>query len=437
MVPVKLTIGTTTLNPRLVGLALVAATMSGCGGSGNNLYSSDPSGQGRKPDEVQAAGRAAAKALAEGPARPVAEAQRAFSLGLLRHSIEDEGNVCISPASIWLALSMTYNGAAGDTRTMMAKALSLGDMDLASLNGGNAHLHTLLTSPPTGVRLSIANSLWAKEGIRFEPEFMERNREFYRAQVETLDFTRPDAAKTINDWVAQATEDRIQDLIDSIPNDAMLYLVNALHFDGRWSDPFSKDRTREADFRVEKGSPIRVPMMNRTGSYDYFEEEGVQAVRIPYGNGRWSLVAVLPPQDRPVRDWARSIDRKSWEHWVDHLGSREVALSLPKWRQEYKATLNATLAKLGMAVAFNALQADFSGMRKERDLYISRVVHKTFIEVDEEGTEAAAATGVEMRAGAMPAEPAKFVADRPFLYAITDDESGTILFIGLVASPTD
>jgi serine protease inhibitor len=232
--------------------------------------------------------------------------------------------------------------------------------------------------------------------------------------------------------VEAETKGEIADLIDRVPRDAVLYLINALHFDGKWTQPFPKDRTREGAFRLASGGEVKVPMMNRTGPLGHFEDpEGAQGVRIPYGEGRWNMIVILPPPGVPVREFAAKVDRELWSGWLGRLeADRTVDVSLPRWSQEFKADLAGALERMGMGIAFGP-GADFGAMSAAGGLQISRVLHQTKLEVDEEGTIGAAATAVEMTRSMPP----RFEADRPFLFAVRDSKSGLLLFVGLVENP--
>jgi serine protease inhibitor len=425
------------MNQMRIGLAMLAATavLTGCGGAGTNSSVDAMDGTRQDPPKSAAAVEKAVKALQTGKAAEVVEAGRDFGFRLFAETLGEDGNVCISPLSVWIALSMTYNGADGETREAMEKTFGTSGIDLAALNETNAQLHARLDDDSPAVQIRIANSLWARQGVRFEEAFLQRNRRVYNARVEALDFASPEATDTINAWVSKATNDRIPTIVDEIPSDMVLYLINAVHFDGRWSEPFRKERTEDKPFHLEAGGTKQVPMMSRIGRYAYFAADGVEAVSLPYGKGQFDMVVVLPPKGAPIREFAREIDLADWKTWTEGLSAQEVNLGLPRFKQEYKTGLERALKALGMGIAFDPGRADFGGMRPERDLFISSVVHKTFIEVDEEGTEAAAATSVGVAVTSMPAEPVRFVADRPFLYAIRDTRTGALLFLGLVQEP--
>ena len=352
---------------------------------------------------------------------------------------EDKGkNVFISPASVALALSMTYNGASGTTKEEMAKALCLKGLSLQELNKANAALLANLAGPGPGVKLDLANSLWARKDITFKPDFMDRNRRCYKAEATSLDFADPGAVRTINSWVSAHTGGKIEKMIDRIEPATILFLINAVYFKGTWSEQFDPKDTQPADFRLPDGFTKRVPMMFRSGRMRYYPGDGFRAVSLPYGNGRLSMYVFLPDEKSSLGAFVEKLDAASWEKWMAGFSSANVDLSLPRFKIEYESELKKALTALGMGVAFDPDRADFRAMCPIPPLpnvFIAGVKHKTFVEVNEEGTEAAAATKAEMALTAMPAEAIEFVVDRPFFCAIRDNKTGVVLFAGAVMEP--
>lgn len=347
-------------------------------------------------------------------------------------------NVFISPVSLEMALAMTYNGAAGDTRKAMAQALELTAYDPADASAASSALIKSLQQPCPGVKLSIANSLWARNGVAFKPDFLRANKEFFNAEIRKIDFSAADV-KTINSWVSSKTQGKIPEIIKQIQADMVLFLINAVYFKGQWADPFDKKLTRDAPFTLASGSKLKVPMMTRHGSYGYFSEPGLQAISIPYGKGRMSMYVFLPAKPTGLPDLLLKLNSATWDKWMHAFSTRSLDLSLPRFKIEYKAEaeLQAALKSMGMAIAFDPAKADFSRMASTsyQNLYISQVVHKTYVDVNEEGTEAAAVTSVGVGVTAMPVRPLQMVVDHPFLCAIVDNETGAILFIGAIANP--
>lgn len=348
------------------------------------------------------------------------------------------GNVFVSPTSLAVSLTMTYNGSAGTTQTAMQKALRLNGYSPAKASQAAHGLIASLGKPGPGVQLSIANSLWARKGVSFKPEFTKANKDYFGAEIKTVTFG-PAAVASVNSWVKTKTNGKISDIIKTMPANAILYLVNAVYFKGEWMDEFDKALTKDAPFTLATDKKITVPMMSRTGEYRYHRGKGFQMVAIPYGKGRMSMYIVLPEKPTGLSDLCGQVTAKNWATWTEKLLPASVNLSLPRFKIEYKAEaeMKAALKLMGMAVAFDPNKANFSRMctLSNGKVYISQVVHKTFVEVNEVGTEAAAATSVGMAFTSAPAKPVDMVVDHPFLSAIVDDETGAVLFVGVVMNP--
>jgi len=338
-----------------------------------------------------------------------------------------------------LCLAMAYNGAAGETAQAMARALETQGIPLAELNQAYAELKTALENPDAQVQLEIANSLWARQGLDFKPDFIQRTKDFFSAEVTTLDFDDPSAATSINRWVSQKTKAKITKIVDRIDGNSILFLINAIYFKGTWAKEFDKAKTKEDNFTPATGGPKRVPMMSQSGSYKYFENADFQAVSLPYGGGRASMYIFLPAKGKGLPEFQKRLTAANWENWMNEFHQNDGDIALPRFRLEYEATLNDGLKALGMGAAFDEGRANFSQMiqPKGQNVFISQVKHKTFVDVNEEGTEAAAVTSTEMRAtSAMrPRERFNMVVDRPFFCAIRDNQTGTVLFMGSIADP--
>lgn len=372
--------------------------------------------------------------------RLVPEQNNRFGFKLFQELYNNDENIMISPVSIAMALHMAYNGAASETGKAMADVLQISGIDLETLNASNlALLYNLKTADPK-VRLEIANSLWARESFTLEPGFLKRIEDYYQAQVAGLDFNNPEAAGIINKWVSDNTQGLIKEIVQA-PIDPLtvMFLINAVYFKGTWTRQFNKNATRDGDFYPAFGSPIKVPMMNQNGSYEYLETRQFQAVRLPYGEeGRLAMYIFLPAENS---DLDRFLQDLTWETWQNHLADFKRmpgTISLPRFTLEFENSLANALKALGMDIAFAPGLADFSLMTPANvlgDLFISDVKHKTFISVDEEGTEAAAVTSVEVMVTSAPMEDFRMVVNRPFFYAIHDRETGAILFMGTVQNP--
>lgn len=378
--------------------------------------------------------------MPQSPPQPfdAATANNAFAFKLLAHvwGAGSPRNTVVSPLSVASALAMTTNGAQGATAEAMAKALGASGVALAQLNDAHAALAAQLRGPGGGTRLDIANSLWARQGVTFKPDFLERVRAAYDAQSTSLDFGAPGSAKAINDWVSGKTSGKITDLIESIPPEAVLYLVNAIYFKGAWSVPFDKARTADKPFTSDSGQTKQVPMMQRAGRMPYVKGDGFQAVALPYADNRLQMLIVLPDRDSSLKAFQAVLTPDNWDRWTRALQQTEGELALPRFKVEYGATLNEALKVLGMGIAFDPGRADFRGMA-DAPLFISEVKHKAFIDVNETGTEAAAATSVGVSVTSIrEANPAfSMVVDRPFFFAIRDTRTQAILFAGTVNQP--
>jgi serpin B len=348
---------------------------------------------------------------------------------------ESKKNVFISATSVAIALSMTYNGAAGETQSDMAKALELQGISIAEVNRGNREIKALLENPNSGIQLAIANSLWTRTGVDFKPEFLQQNQEFYQAKVTSLDFKDPKAKDIINSWVKESTKGKIDRIIEEIEPDNVLFLINAIHFKGSWAQKFDPSQTANQPFYLLDGKSKQHPMMSQSGKYKYFENESFQAVSLPYDKERFSFYIFLPKKSTNLDAFERDLTAQNWEAWMKKFKQREGSIRIPRFKLEYENELASTLKALGMRSAIEPGKADFSQMTPE-SVFISQVKHKTFVEVNEEGTEAAASTSVGVSITSAPVEgPFNLVVDRPFFCAIRDDRTGTILFIGSIVEP--
>ena len=349
-------------------------------------------------------------------------------------------NVFVSPSSVMLALAMTYNGAAGETRQAMAKALDIEHMSLDEVNRAFADLRSILGTSAPQLQLKIANSLWANKKISLKPAFIQGSKESYGAEVTSLDFENPAAPATINSWVKRNTEDKIEKVVDRIERNTILFLINAIYFKGQWKIKFEKEKTKEEGFRLADGGQKKLPMMSQSGNYIYYKGKDFQAVTLPYGTGRISMYVFLPDEHSTLDQFERNLTIENWETWMKGFRGAPGEVMLPRFKVEYQVGLNDVLKALGMAEAFDPLRANFSGMAELKTAaraYISDVTHKTFAEVNEEGTEAAAVTAVTVAVTSVQVPQEKFFmkVDRPFFFAIRDNLTGAVLFIGSVRDP--
>jgi serine protease inhibitor len=369
----------------------------------------------------------------------LAAASNAFGFDLFQQLRRQDANknVFFSPLSVTVALAMTYNGAAGETKNAMARSLKIEGMSRSELNHASRDMLKDLKGADPKIELAIANSLWARGGMRFKDDFLARNRQFYGAEISTLDFNNPQSVATINRWVSGATKGKISQIIDRINPQQVMFLINAVYFKGQWQKRFDKTLTKQQPFHLPGGRQKPVPMMAQSGKYLYQRGDKFKAVSLPYGKGGVSIYLFLPDEESSIDDFLNGLSYQKWEGWINNFDETPGDVKLPRFKLDYEKTLNDPLKDLGMGAAFNSREADFSGIRAEKDLYISEVKHKAVAEVNEEGTEAAAATsvGISVTSVREPRERFTFIADRPFLMAIRDSQTGAILFMGTVMEP--
>lgn len=362
------------------------------------------------------------------------ESNTKFSFKLFQQLLKTESqkNLFISPFSIALALSMTYNGANGKTQQEMAQTLEIQELSLDDLNLANQTLTASLEDSPASVQLNISNSLWGNQTVSFNPEFLKRNQEFYHAKVTQLDFSNPQSVHQINNWVKAKTQQKIPQIIDQLSPNDILVLINAIYFKGKWTQPFNASQTQNQPFYLNNGTTRPIPFMNQQGTYDYLENDLFQAVSLPYGDERFSFYVLLPKKN--LQEFQQNLNVKQWQEWTTQFASRPGKIQIPKFKTEYSVELRNILQSLGMKSAFAG--ADFSQMT-QTPVAISAVKHKTFIEVNEEGTEAAATTAVVMTRTSIsrPVTPFQMVVNRPFFCVIRDNRTGMILFMGSMVEP--
>lgn len=368
--------------------------------------------------------------------RPVAAAQNAFGFALLAQlTRETPGkNVFVSPAGVTLALTMTANGAGGAAREAMRKTLHLSRLTPEQINAGSASLQTSLTDLDPQVTIRVANALWANRDVTFRPDFTASAKRFYDADATALTFDAAGASR-INAWASEKTNGKITQIVmpDALKGSATV-LTNAVAFHGIWQTKFDPSETQPDTFTLASGASKPVPMMTLEKETAYFRGDGFQAVRLPYGAGRVTFDVFLPDKNVSLTNFARRLDAAAWEKWQTRFRPTRVHLFLPRFRADYDAELKAPLTALGMGKAFEA-SADFSPMG-QGIAAISQVLHKTTLEVSEEGTRAAAATAVMMtRSGVSSMPSPEMRVNRPFFCAIRDSATGAVLFAGFIADP--
>ena len=366
------------------------------------------------------------------------EADNAFGLELFQQIREnsDEENLMISPLSVSVALAMAYNGAGSETKSEMEKVLKLNGLTKEQINASYEKLISALQSLDEEVVFELANAIFYAEGFSVKQKFLDINRQVYDAEVEALNFNNSASVDIINGWVAEKTHDKIEKIIEQLnPLDRMV-LLNAIYFYGTWTNKFDEEGTHNLSFRKTDGTTLEVPMMSKLEKLLYKENTLFKAIKMPYGNGQYNMVVMLPVGSNSSQDIIDVLTIANWNSWMATFEMAErVKINMPRFKYAFETSLKDVLKNLGMEKAFLPNKADFSGISNE-DLYISEAIHKSYIDVNETGTEAAAVTGLVFATTSMEQNPpVSFYVDRPFVYAITENDTGAILFIGEVNHP--
>lgn len=372
----------------------------------------------------------------------VTKGNNAFAVDLYGRLRGQKGNLFFSPASLSTAFAMADAGARGETAAEMARVFHF-TLPQERLHSAMGSLLEGMNAPHAAYELRVADALWGQQDASFLESYLKLVQGDYGAGLRRVDFkTRPDAARaTINEWVEQETKNRIQNLIGPgvLTPATRLVLTNAIYFKGKWQDPFEKGATQAGDFHLSGTQAVTVPLMHRTGGYRYYDGGTFQELEMPYAGGDLAMVVLLPKESDGLSALEQQLTAAAADEWVGKLEPAErVIVSLPRFTMTQQFELGDTLAAMGMPQAFSNA-ADFSGMTGKPELQISAAIHKAFVDVNEEGTEAAAATAIGMRSAAMrmPPPPIVFNADHPFLFVIRDTKTGGILFIGRVEDPRE
>jgi serpin B len=408
---------------RLRGLLAVVVVAVACSDS------SGPSDGGQRITALP-------RALSSGE-QAVIGASNSFGFALLREldRTRADSNIFMSPLSASMALGMTMNGAQGQTVDEMRAALGFGTRPSTEINASYRSLIEMLRGLDSKVDFRIANSIWYRSGFPFETTFLDESRQFFDARVSGLDFSAPSAVPAINDWVKQSTNGKIDAIVDGpIEPDIVMYLINAIYFNGSWTKRFDKAQTRSEPFNTVDGTTAPIVMMRRTGEVRVAQTADAQVIDLAYGGDAYAMTILLPRTGKAIRDVVAGLTAESWQAAVANVSTTSVELQLPKFTMKWEAKLNSPLQALGLQKAFAPGGADFTRMSQLRgkDLYISAVKQKSFVDVHEEGTEAAAVTSVEI---GVTSAPAAIRVDRPFVFAIRERLSGTILFVGKIVRP--
>jgi len=397
----------------------------------------------------QVADQSTAGAHVAAAGKPVVEARAESAFGLatyqqLAESTPDD-NIFISPYSLYSCLHLAYNGAAKQTASEMARVLGLEGVKPNDTNKDHKGLTEQLTaggeSQESSFVFHTANSLWANAKIKLKPEFVALSKNFFGAQVQNLNFSDSDkAADAVNSWVSRETHGKIDRIVGQLSDQDLLLLVNAAYFKARWQSPFAKNATTVADFHVSAKTVKKVSLMHISNRFNYLEKKDLQAIELPYSDGDTGMYIFLPREKTSLANFTHSLSCRSWDHWISQMAEQRGELELPSFTMNYQISCKKTLSALGMKQPFSA-QADFSGMlTPPPSAAISDVLHKTFVKLDEDGTEAAAATAVIERSLGMPqfadAKPFKMVVDHPFFFAVMNKKNHALLFVGQVTDPS-
>lgn len=406
-------------------LLILAILFSGCEKSGEEFDAKD------LPDPIKIELRSAEA--------EIVKTDQQFAFEFFKNVFDEEAegedqSFMVSPFSLSMALAMTWNGAAGETKTVMQKTLKMENYEDDEINGYYKKLKEALLKTDPSTKLSIANSIFTNKFVTIKPDFIKTNSDYYNATVQPVDFTLPTTKDIINKWASDNTNGLIKKVIDETKADDLMYLLNAIYFKGIWTTKFDAKNTSKKAFMTESGTKRVVDMMSQTAKFNYTEDETMQVVQLPYGNQAFSMLVLLPKSGKKQIDVVTALQNKEyWRSKIAALRQFEVELSLPKYKTEYSKRLNDVLINMGMGLAFSDA-ANFSGM-SDLPAKIAFVKQDTYISTDESGTEAAAVTTVGMTFTSIgPTTPQKviFNADKPFLYVIQENSTGAILFMGSV-----
>ena len=372
-------------------------------------------------------------------AKALVESDNIFGIKLfktLNENANADENIIISPLSVSIALGMTYNGANGETKEAMENTLELQGISVEEINESYKILIDELTSVDPKVTMNIPNSIWYRNTFDVLQDFININQNYFYAKVSPLDFADPASVGIINNWVAENTNQKISEIIDNIDQATVMFLINAVYFNGTWVYEFDEQNTQPETFYLANGTTKQVDMMKQETNLNYFNNDMFKAVDLNYGSGNFSMVILLPKESYTPDDIIEQLNTENWTNWMNGFSEKNIQLSLPKFKLEYEKRLNDALVSLGMGIAFNPYIADFSKINANHQLYIDFVLHKTFIDVNEVGTEAAAVTIVAINLESVDeGDTYYFTVDRPFLFAIKERDTKAIVFLGKVMEP--
>lgn len=357
-------------------------------------------------------------------------------INVIAEKEDDDKNWMISPYSITLALAMTYNGADKETKIAMANTIKISGLEDDLINENYKSLSEKLINVDKTVNVGIANSIWYKNGFNVIPNFINVNKNYYNAEVRGLDFSNASSKNIINNWVANNTNNKIEKIINNIDANTVMFLINAIYYKGVWKYKFDSKLNKNMMFVCKSGEKKSIGMMNAQFNLRQYSNNDIIMLEMPYGRGNWVMDLIMPITDKSIDEVMANISADNWNKWVNGLSQpQKVNVFLPPFKFEYETELKEYLSTLGMGIAFNEGEANFTRINKGGELFISKVKHKTFIEVNEEGTEAAAATVVVLDYTSVGNNGNVVIFDRPFMFVIREVSTNTMLFVGKIAKP--
>jgi len=367
------------------------------------------------------------------------ESENSFAFDIFRELMErtdKEENVIISPLSISYALSMTLNGAEGATRDSILKALRVAGITPEQINNSYKDLTEALLSVDKRVLMSIANSVWAEKNFMVKQPFIDILINYYNAESRSFDIDDPSTPDYVNTWIEEKTNGLIKDMIETLDENTVMLLINAIYFKGKWKSQFDESETVDMPFYKPSGSSTDVPMMKQTSDFKIFNGEGFILAEFPYGQGNFVMDVVLPDEQDGIERLLPLFTDINFQNWVSQMAEREIDLSFPRFKYGFKEELKEILTDMGMGITFDPSLADFSNIFSGfPPIFISFILHQAFIETNEEGTEAAAATIVGFENTSVPPPPLELRLDHSFIYLIRETTTNSIIFMGRVANP--
>lgn len=368
----------------------------------------------------------------------IIESGNSFAFDIFKKVLESSGdneNIMISPLSISYALSMTLNGASGETRDAMLEALRINGITTDALNNSYKELTGALLSVDKRVLMSIANSVWTENDFAVKQAFIEILRDYYNADSKSFDIADASVPDKINAWIGDKTNDLIKEMIDDLPDNTVMLLINAIYFKGKWKSQFDESKTAEMPFYKSGGNQVDVPMMKQETEFSVYKGNGFLMAEFPYGQGNFVMDVILPDKQSCSCSTPALLSDAGFESWISQMNKTKTNVSFPRFKYGFRKTLSEVLSDMGMGIAFTD-GADFSNISDQYDLLLNDVAHQTFIETNEEGTEAAAVTVVEVGTTSIQPDPLVFRMDHPFLYIIRETTTNSIIFMGRVADPS-